>query len=101
MLKYYIENLPCLFAVKCIARHLGLPFQGQGGIESLHDNFHDLYFVGLSERSIVKKTVEFAFVVDGVASGFKFLAVIESLQEARPLPIGNIVIFSRRNWQRT
>ena len=83
----------CLFGIS----QLGLPCQDQGSIESLHDDFNNLDLVGLSKSTIVKKIAEFRFVVDGVTSRLKFLAVIQRLQEAGPLPIGNIIIFSKRN----
>lgn len=83
----------CLFGIS----QLGLPYQDQGGIESLHDDFNNLDLVCLSKSSIVKKIAEFGFVVDGVTSRLEFLAIIQRLQEAGPLPIGNIIIFSKRN----
>lgn len=91
--------MPGLIATICISfrNQLGLLCQGRGGIESLHDDFNNLDLVGLSEGSIVKKIVEIGSVEDSVASGLIFLAVIQCLQEACPLPIGNIIIFSRRN----
>lgn len=82
-----------LFVTIYIALLFALHFHGQGGIKSLHDNFHNLYLISLSKSSIVKKIAEFGFVVHGVASSFKFLAIIQRLQEASVLPIGNIIIF--------
>ena len=91
-----MKILPGLFAAIRVAlpSQLALPFQHRRGIESLHHNFNNLNLVSLSEGTIVKKIAEFRFVVDGVASRLKFLAVIQRLQDARPLPIRNIVVFS-------
>ena len=91
----HCENLRDLIVATCCH------FHGCRGIENLHNDFHKLYFVGLSKSSIVKKIAEFGFVVDGVASSLKFLVVIQRLQEARPLPIGNIIIFSKRILRKT
>ena len=71
-----------------------LDFQCPRSIIFVHDYFNQLDFVRVLERFVIEKRRQLAFFVYHMGLGFFPMDITKDIEEGRPFPIRDVIIFS-------